>query len=179
VFGLSAFASGTITFATAAGSLSMKITARPIIRRFGFRNVIIVNGLISAATIAMCAFFTASMSTVMIFVLLLVAGFFQSLQFTATQAMTYADVEQPQMSTATSIASMTQQLSRGFGISTVAVLLHLSLASRGAPTLGTADFKVAFAGATAFALASIFYGWILPHDAAAEVSGHRPKSAAA
>ncbi len=80
----------------------------------------------------MCAFFTASMSTVLIFVLLLIAGFFQSLQFTATQAMTYADVEQPLMSTATSIASMTQQLSRGFGISTVAVLLHLSLAWRGA-----------------------------------------------
>jgi MFS family permease len=179
VFGLSAFASGTITFATAAGSLSMKITARPIIRRFGFRNVIIVNGLISAATIAMCAFFTASMSTVLIFVLLLIAGFFQSLQFTATQAMTYADVEQPLMSTATSIASMTQQLSRGFGISTVAVLLHLSLGWRGAPTLGTADFMAAFAGATAFALASVFYGWVLPHDAAAEVSGHRPKSAAA
>jgi EmrB/QacA subfamily drug resistance transporter len=178
VFGLSAFASGTITFATAAGSLSMKITARPIIRRFGFRNVIIVNGLVSAATIAMCAFFTASMSTVLIFVLLLIAGFFQSLQFTATQAMTYADVEQPLMSTATSIASMTQQLSRGFGISTVAVLLHLSLGWRGAGTLGTADFMVAFGGATAFALASVFYGWVLPHDAAAEVSGHRPKSAA-
>jgi EmrB/QacA subfamily drug resistance transporter len=176
VFGLSAFASGTITFATAAGALSMKITARPIIRRFGFRNVIIVNGLISAATIAMCAFFTASMSTVLIFVLLLIAGFFQSLQFTATQAMTYADVEQPLMSTATSIASMTQQLSRGFGISTVAVLLHLSLCWRGAGTLGTADFMVAFAGATAFALASVFYGWVLPRDAAAEVSGHRPKS---
>jgi hypothetical protein len=176
VFGLSAFASGTITFATAAGSLSMKITARPIIRRFGFRNVIIVNGLISAATIAMCAFFTASMSAVLIFGLLLIAGFFQSLQFTATQAMTYADVHQPLMSTATSIASMAQQLSRGFGISTVAMLLHLSLVWRGAPALGTADFKVAFAGATAFALASLFYGWVLPHDAATEVSGHRPKS---
>ncbi len=179
VFGLSAFASGTITLATAAGALSMKITARPIIRRFGFRNVIIFNGLISAATIAMCAFFTASMPAVLIFILLLIAGFFQSLQFTATQAMTYADVQQPQMSTATSIASMTQQLSRGFGISTVAVLLHLSLAWRGAATLGTADFKVAFGGATAFALASLFYGWVLPHDAAAEVSGHRPKSATA
>ena len=179
VFGLSAFASGTITFATAAGSISMKVTARPIIRRFGFRTVILVNGVISAATVAMCAFFTASMPLTLIFALLLVAGFFQSLQFTATQAMTYADVQQPLMSTATSIASMTQQLSRGFGISVVAVLLHLSLAARGATTLGTADFVVAFAGATALVLASLFYGWILHPHAAAEVSGHRPKSAQA
>jgi EmrB/QacA subfamily drug resistance transporter len=179
VFGLSAFASGCITFATAAGSLSMKITARPIIRRFGFRNVILFNGLISTAGIAMCAFFSAGMSQYLIFVLLLIVGFFQSLQFTATQAMTYADVHQPLMSTATSIAGMAQQLSRGFGIATVAVLLHLSLTWRGATTLDTFDFKVAFAGAALFALASLLYGWTLHPDAAAEVSGHRPKSASA
>ena len=60
VFGLSAFASGTITFATALGSISMKLTARPILRRFGFRTVIIVNSVISAATIAMCVLFTSA-----------------------------------------------------------------------------------------------------------------------
>jgi EmrB/QacA subfamily drug resistance transporter len=173
VFGLSAFASGTITFASAVGSMSMKATARPIIRRFGFRKVILVNGVISAATVGMCAFFTPSMPVFLIFVLLLISGFFRSLQFTATQAMTYADVDPPQMGTATSIASMAQQLSRGFGISFVAVLLHLSLAWRGESTLGTPDFAVAFTGAAALALLSLGFGWTLRRDAAAEVSGHR------
>jgi hypothetical protein len=79
------------------------------------------------------------------------------------------------MSTATSISSMAQQLSRGFGISVVAVLLHLSLAWRGAPSLGHADFVVAFTGAAAMALGCLGLSWSLPHDAAAEVSGHRPK----
>ena len=97
VFGMTAFASGTITFATALGSISMKMTAKPILRRFGFRKVIIVNSVISAATIAMCGFFTAATPVLLIFVLLLIAGFFQSLQYTATQAMSYADIEQPQM----------------------------------------------------------------------------------
>jgi len=178
VFGMSAFASGTITFATAVGSMSMKLTARPILRRFGFRKVIIVNSVISAASIVMCAFFTVATPVFLIFALLLIAGFFQSLQFTATQAMTYADIEAPQMSTATSIASMAQQLSRGFGISLVAALLHLSLAWRGASTLGTPDFTVAFAGAAMLALLNLPFGWVLGHDAAAEVSGHRPKIAA-
>ena len=175
VFGLSAAASGSITFATAAGSMSMKIAARRVIARFGFRHVILVNGVISAATIAMCAFFTAARRCWLIFVLLLVAGFFQSLQFTATQALGYADVSQPQMTTATSIASMAQQLSRGFGISIVAVLLHLSLAWRGAAALDHSDFIVAFAGATLMALCCLAFSWTLPHDAAAEVSGHQPK----
>jgi len=109
-----------------------------------------------------------------IFALLLIAGFFQSLQFTATQAMTYADVEQPQMSSATSIASMSQQLSRGFGIAFVAALLNLSLAWRGGEHLGLPDFTVAFAGAALLGLLNFPFGWALRHDAAAEVSGHRP-----
>src|SRR5277367_2685410 len=97
VFGMSAVASGSITFATAVGSMTMKATARPILRLFGFRRVIIVNSVISAASIAMCAFFTSATPVALIFVLLLFAGFFQSLQFTATQAMGYADIAQPQM----------------------------------------------------------------------------------
>jgi MFS family permease len=176
VFGMSAMASGSITFATAAGSMTMKASARPILKLFGFRRVIVVNSVISAASIAMCAFFTASTSVLLIFVLLLLAGFFQSLQFTATQAMGYADVEQKQMSTATSIASMTQQMSRGFGIALVATLLHLSLSWRGASELGTFDFKVAFAGAALMALLCLPFGLSLRHDAAAEVSGHQRKS---
>jgi EmrB/QacA subfamily drug resistance transporter len=177
VFGMSALASGSITFATAVGSMTMKATARPILKLFGFRRVMIVNSVISAASIAMCAFFTAATPVAVIFVLLLFAGFFQSLQFTATQAMGYADIEQPQMSTATSIASMTQQMSRGFGIAVVAALLHLSLGWRGATALSTFDFKVAFTGAAIMALFCLPFGLSLDHDAAAEVSGHQPKSA--
>jgi EmrB/QacA subfamily drug resistance transporter len=175
VFGLSAATSGSITFATAIGSLSMKVTARPIIERYGFRNVILINSLISAAAIIMCAFFTAATPLTLIFILLLIAGFFMSLQFTATQAIAYADVQQPLMSTATSFASMAQQLSRGFGIALAALVLHLSLVWRGATGLGHPDFVVAFTGAALLALGCAVVGWRLPHDAAAEVSGHRPK----
>jgi EmrB/QacA subfamily drug resistance transporter len=177
VFGMSAFASGVLTFATAVGAMSMKATARPVLERFGFRNVTIVNGIISAASIAMCAFFTGATPVPLIFVLLLIAGFFQSLQFTATQAIAYADISNPQMSTATSIASMAQQLSRGFGVAIVAVLLHLSLAWRGATALSLFDFRVAFAGATTLVLCCLAFFLPLAADAASEVSGHKPKSA--
>jgi EmrB/QacA subfamily drug resistance transporter len=178
VFGMTAFASGIITFATAVGSMSMKVTARPILKRFGFRAVMIGNGIISAATIAMCAFFAGSTPVLLIFVLLLIAGFFQSLQLTATQAIAYADISNPQMSTATSIASMAQQLSRGFGIAVVAVLLHLSLAWRGSSELALADFRVAFGGATILALLCLAFCLPLAPNAGSEVSGHRSKAAA-
>jgi EmrB/QacA subfamily drug resistance transporter len=176
VFGMTAFASGVLTFATAAGAMSMKATARPILKRFGFRRVMLVNGFISAASIGMCAFFTGATPVWLIFPLLLIGGFFQSLQFTATQAIAYADISTPMMSTATSIASMAQQMSRGFGIAVVALLLHLSLAWRGTTALGLADFHVAFAGATVMALVCIAFCLPLPHDAASEVSGHGRKA---
>jgi len=173
VFGMSAFVSGILTFATAAGSMSMKLTARPILRVFGFRTAMIGNALISAATVAVCAIFTGAMPLLLIFVILLIGGFFQSFQLTATQAIVYADVAHGQMSSASSIASMVQQLSRGFGIAFMAGLLHLMLALRGASELALLDFQAAFLVAASFCVLSIVFVWPLSPDAASEVSGHR------
>jgi EmrB/QacA subfamily drug resistance transporter len=180
IFGMTAFASGILTFATAAGAMSMKLTARPILQRFGFRRVMISNGIISAAAVAMCAFFTSETPALLMFVLLLVAGFFQSLQYTATQAISYADVPHAQMSTASSIASMTQQMSRGFGIAMMAGLLHLTLGWRGATELSLLDFHIAFSVAAAVALLGLAFSFPLEPHAAAEVSGHpmQPKGQA-
>jgi hypothetical protein len=76
------------------------------------------------------------------------------------------------------LVGTSQQLSRGFGVSSVAVLLlQLSLAWRSESTLGTTDFTVAFTGAAALALPSLGFGWTPRHDTAAEISGHRSKSA--
>jgi EmrB/QacA subfamily drug resistance transporter len=175
VFGMSAFLSGILTFASAAGAMSMKATARPILKRFGFRNAMVGNALISAVTIAICAFFTDTTPVVFIFFLLLIGGFFQSFQFTATQAIVYADIEHQRMSTASSIASMAQQLSRGFGIAFAAGLLNLSLAWRDGGQLSLIDLQIAFAGATTFVLLSILFCLPLTRDAGAEVSGHRSK----
>lgn len=55
-FGLSAFQSGSLTFASSAGALIMKFTAPRILKRFGFRQILIVNGLISAAFLVQLRF---------------------------------------------------------------------------------------------------------------------------
>ena len=41
-----------ITFAAAVGAIAMKFAAPPILRRFGFRSVLIWNALIAGAFIA-------------------------------------------------------------------------------------------------------------------------------
>ena len=175
VFGMSAFLSGVLTFASAAGAMSMKLTARPILKWLGFRTAMIANAIIAAVTIAWCALFTENTPVLLIGVLLLIGGFFQSFQLTATQAIVYADVPNPQMSSASSIASMAQQLSRGFGIAFIAGVLNLMLALRGTTELALIDFQVAFLVAATFAVASITFCWPLAPDAASELSGHRRK----
>ena len=59
-FGLSPFQSGLVTFASAAGSMGMKTLAPRILRTFGFRNVMVINAIISAFLLAPALFTTAT-----------------------------------------------------------------------------------------------------------------------
>ena len=145
-------------------------------RRFGFRKVIIVNCLISAVSVAMCMLFSPATPVVVIFGLLLIAGFFQSLQFTATQAMTYADVDQPQHELGDQhrqhVAAIEPRLRyclrRGF-VESVDGLARRRVRSAGPISRSPSPARRFWCCSTCRS------GWILRHDAASEVSGHRPK----
>ncbi|GGE99291.1 MFS transporter [Aliidongia dinghuensis] len=176
-FGMDAFSSGLLTFAAAAGSLTMKMSGRPILKRFGFRAVLVVNGAISAFFMMICALFTPATPAVTIFVLLLAGGFFRSLEFTSLNTLAFADVSSPKMSAATSLSSMVQQVSLGTGVALGAILLHLHLMLRDAPhgPLGTGDFHFAFVIIGLISLAAVALFMRLAPDAGAELSGHRPR----
>jgi len=180
-FGMSAFASGLLTFASAVGSFTMKMSTRPILRRFGFRNVLVGNGIISAVSLVVCSFFTISTPSFLIFAVLLAGGFFRSLQYTSLSTLAFADILPQRLSGATSISSMMQQLSNGMGIALGAVLLHGMLAWRGAAAgaLSAGDARVAFVIAGVLALLSLPFFLGLAADAGAEVSGHQARTAAA
>ena len=83
-FGMTPFQSGMITFATALGAMGMKWATTDILRRFGFRNILIVNSLISAVFLGVCATFTSATPVAVMVTMLFVGGFFRSLQFTAS-----------------------------------------------------------------------------------------------
>jgi MFS family permease len=154
----------------------MRLTTGPILRRYGFRTVLIGNAVLSGAAMIVCLFFTASTPFLVIFGVLLFGGFFPALQFTALQVLAYADVTPAQMGSSTSIASMIQQLSRGFGIAFIADLLHVTQFLRGEDGLSLIDLHVAFGAATILILLSIVFYLPLSRDAAADVSGHVGRS---
>ena len=172
-FGMSAFQSGTLTFASAVGAVLMKLTASPILRRWGFRRVLCANAVISSALIAACALFTATTPAVVVVAVLLVGGFFRSLQFTSLNTLGYADVDGSQMSQATSLVGVTQQLSLAGGVAVAALLLESARSANHRTALLAADFQWAFLVIGVLAALSFFFYLRLAPDAGAEVSRHR------
>ena len=171
-FGLSPFASGLLTFASAAGAMTMKMTAAPIIRSFGFRRVLLGNAVISSAFVMSYAWFTPGTPHWLILLALLAGGFFRSLQFTCTNTLIFADVPPPLMSRATSFQSMAQQLSVSIGVGIGALLLHVTLLVNGRTELSAGDFSGAFLAVALISLSSVFFYLPLTGEAGAEVSGH-------
>ena len=168
-FGLSPLAAGLITFTGAAGSLLMKLVAAPIIQRLGFKRVLTVNAVITGAFIAMCALFRADTPTWLMMGILVAGGFFRSLQFTAVNTLTYADLDARSMSRASSFAAMAQQLGISLGVATAAVTMNLSMHWRGGSDLALVDVIwgfVAIGGITALSVLSFLR---LPDDAGAQL----------
>ncbi len=173
--GMTAFTSGLLTVAAAAGSFAMKIAALKILRRWGFRTVLVANGAISALSVLVCAVFTGATPFAVIFVVLLIGGFFRSLQYTALNSIAFADIAAPRMSAATSFSSMVQQISNGMGVAFAAVVLNLILVSRdhSLTEIPLVDIAFTLIFMAAVTLTSCLYFTRLAPDAAAEVSGHR------
>lgn len=169
-FGMTPFASGLITFASAAGAMTMKFTAAPIIRAFGFRRVLIVNCVIASIFIGIAAFFRPDMPHLILIGALLFGGFFRSLQFTSTNALSYADISNEAMSRATSFASVAQQVSISTGVAVAALVLDGMRSWRGDGTIQLEDFSVAFTVVALIAVCSVFFFLRLPVDAGAELA---------
>ncbi|MFO1185007.1 MAG: MFS transporter [Bauldia sp.] len=169
-FGLTPFQSGSITFVSAVGAIMMKFAAPPILRKFGFRRVLIVNAGIAALFVSLPAAFRPDMPFQLIVGLLLIGGFFRSMQFTASNALAFAEVPEPSLSQATTLASVFQQVALSLGITVAALALQATVASG---TLDeAADFGPAFVAIAAVTLASLAFFLRLPRDAGREMSGH-------
>lgn len=172
-FGLTPFESGLITLSGAIGAIAMKTLAGRIVRRFGFRSVLIGNAVICAAFLMVNGLFTPATPHWLILGALLAGGFFRSLQFTAVNTMGYADLPDMRMSSATSLSSTAQQLSVSFGVGLGALILHLTLAVRGATVLAAGDFWPAFVVVGLISMVSALVFLPLPADAGSSVSGRQ------
>jgi hypothetical protein len=172
-FGLSPFHSGLVTFASAVGAMGMKTLAARIIRTFGFRNIMVINAIISSLFLAASALFTVTTPLLLIMIILVVGGFFRSLQFTAINTVAYAEVEPRQMSRATTLVSVNQQLALSAGVAVGAFCVESTMLVRHVTELSAADFAPAFIVVAIISAISAYFFWQMPDDAGHEISGRK------
>jgi MFS family permease len=172
-FGLSPFRSGLVTFASSLGAMGMKTLAARLIRTFGFRNLMTVNAIVSAVFLAACALFTVSTPLLIIMIILVVGGFFRSLEFTAINTVAYADVEPPQMSRATTLVSVNQQLAVSAGVAVGAASVETTMWLSHVSELNATVFAPAFVVVALTSAVSSFFFWQMPADAGHEISGRK------
>jgi EmrB/QacA subfamily drug resistance transporter len=173
-FDLTAFQSGLITLSSVVGAMGMKTAVPIILRHFGFKWVLTVNALISAALVAACATFTPGVPFAWIVGMLIVGGFFRSLEFTSLNTIAYADIDQRQMSRATSLVAVAQQVSIAAGVAIGALAVDLTLWHRGRSTITAADFQPAFIAIGLISACAFFVFVRLPADAGAELARRQP-----
>jgi EmrB/QacA subfamily drug resistance transporter len=172
-FGLSPFRSGLVTFASAVGAMGMKTLAARIIRTFGFRNIMVINAIVSSVFLAASALFTVTTPLLLIMIILVVGGFFRSLQFTAINTVAYAEVEPAQMSRATTLVSVNQQLAISAGVAVGAFSVESTMMLRHVSELTAEDFAPAFIVVSIISAVSAYFFWQMPDDAGHEISGRK------
>ena len=172
-FDLTPFQSGLITFTGALGSMFMKAAVAGVLRRLGYRPVLVYNSLLSAAFLAACASFVPGMPFAAMIAILLSGGFFRSLQFTSINTLAYAEIEPQLMSRATTLVSVAQQLSLSTGVAVGALVVESTLRLKHGTAMGAMDFPPAFLVVGALSASAAFIFARLSPDAGAELSGRK------
>ncbi|SEB37476.1 drug resistance transporter, EmrB/QacA subfamily [Paramicrobacterium humi] len=125
-FGWSASLAGLLVVAVFVGNVVIKPATSPLIRRFGFRAVIVGSNLAGAAVYVGCAFLTAETPLFVIAFALFASGVFRSIGFSGYNSVQFADVEPADTNAANTLASTMQQVAAGLGIAVAALLVRLS-----------------------------------------------------
>jgi Na+/melibiose symporter-like transporter len=170
-FGLNAFQSGLYLLALFAGDLSMKVFVIQTLRRFGFRRILIVNGIVTAVSMAFCALLSPATATLLVVVILFLHGAFRSMQFTCMTTLAYSEIPSDRMSRANGFLSAVMQLSMGVGVAVGAITLRLVAHMRGhsaaAPQLR--DFHIAILFMAVLVLGPVVNSFGLSPDACQEM----------
>lgn len=175
-FGWGALKSGLLVIAVFIGNIGIKPWTTPILRRFGFRTVLIAMGLAAALALAVCGVLEPSTPLPLMAIALCFSGVARSMAFTAYNTITFADIEQPQMSAANTLASTVQQLTMGLGVAVGALALRVSgpLSSALGFDSAVGAYHVAFLLLALLPLVALVESARLHRHAAAHVSGTRP-----
>jgi len=119
--GFTPIQSGMLLMPQAIAAISLKLTMPKILARLGYRGVLISNTVIIGLLIMLFATVGVGTPVWLIVLQAFCFGFFTSLQYTSMNTLVYADVNEEQTSSASTIASTMQQMSISFGVASASL----------------------------------------------------------
>ncbi|WP_417235257.1 MFS transporter [Arthrobacter sp.] len=170
-FGWSPVTAGLLVMAVFVGNVGIKPTTTPLMRRFGFRPVLLGSVGAGGLLIASFALLDPRTPVAVIAVLLVASGALRSIGFTAFNSLQFADVEAPRMTSANTRSSTVSQLASGLGVAVAALLLQAAAGADGLPDGGLVRYQLAFVVMAAFTLLPLAGALRLESGAAAHVAG--------
>lgn len=142
--GFTPFQSGMVTFVTGLGAITMKTLVPRILRRFGFRNVLLFNTVAASLLAMVPALFVLQPPVAAMMAVLFVGGLLRSLQFTSLSIVIFSDISEDEISRASTFSATLQELSGTVGIALAAIILQFVQHARGSTVLAATHFPTAF-----------------------------------
>jgi EmrB/QacA subfamily drug resistance transporter len=171
-FGWSPVEAGLLVTAVFVGNLGVKPATTPLLRRFGFRAVLIGAVAGGAGCLAACTALTPDTPVPALAALLTLSGALRSIGFSAYNALQFADVAPEQMPSANTLSATGAQLAGGLGVAAGALALQASAAlGHGLPVGELFPYHAAFGLMAALLLVPLAGAVRLSPAAAAEVTG--------
>jgi len=124
-YGRSAVTSGWIVAPMAITAMFGKSAVIGILDRFGYRQTLMTNTFVIGFLICCMAIPAVNASIYWYMPIIAVLGFFNSIQFTAMNTISIADLRQYHTSSGNSLVSVNQQLAIGFGVAFGLIVLKI------------------------------------------------------
>ena len=156
---------GAVVLFLFVGNLAIKPATTPLLRRFGFRTVLLIATTGAALTMALSALLTPVVPLPVVAALMLLSGATRSIGFTAYNTIAFADVAPADMTGANTLASTLQQLATGFGVAVGALLLRLGALLTGTAATDAAPYRLTFAVLAALTLVATVEAVLLTRSA--------------
>ena len=160
-FGWSPAKTGSVVLLLFVGNVGFKPFTTPILKKFRFRSILIFTSLASAVTVAALVALSPTTPSLVIAVILILSGCFRSLGATSYNTLTFADIDQPLMREANSLANMIGQLTQVFAVACAVISMKVGSQIFGAEH----EFSFAFWIVVALMALAAVSAFRLPHHA--------------
>lgn len=125
-FGYGADEAGLLLLAVFAGNLGMKTLSVHVLRRFGYRQVLLVNGFLCMASLVAIGLLSPATPLAITVLALVCSGMARSMQFTTTNTLAYADIPQDRMADANGLFNTISQVTMAASVTLGAMATRLA-----------------------------------------------------